>query len=122
MAESVQKFILSTVLFLFIIAIGTRETYTKEADYHNYSSSFYEQQETPFEKTVHYYFLSKIADLPQAMCLTENSILSAYKSTFSFFHNQIPLYKAPRVYDNNTNIHFYTGIEYYIYTLRRIII
>jgi hypothetical protein len=44
--ESVQKFILSTALFLLIITIGTHKSYAKIVDDSTSYTSFYQQQKT----------------------------------------------------------------------------
>lgn len=125
--ESVQKFILSTTIFLLFIIAGTMgahtETIENETIEKNTSSTaFYQQQETPFEKTIHFLYMNGIADLSQAL----------YSSEISASVSNKPLSDPNNLY-NTTVIHTvagldrqyafsFTGIEYYIYTLRRILI
>lgn len=124
--ESVQKSILSTTLFLLFIIMGTHGIQAEMIDNNTFSTSFYQQQETPFEKTIHYLGLSGIADLPQPACSFEVSGNTPYKPPFSLhsdssnLYNTITLpYAACLTWQHACS---FTGIEYYIYTLRRILI
>ena len=125
--ESVQKFILSTALFLLIITIGTHKSYAKIVDDSTFYTSFYQQQKTPFEKTIHFLFLNKLADLPQPVCSLE--VISGHSSCKSLFclpsdsNNLYNTTSKPYVASfGPQRTDSYPGIEYYIYTLRRILI
>ena len=95
--ESVQKFILSTALFLLIITIGTHKSYAKIVDDSTFYTSFYQQQKTPFEKTIHFLFLNKLADLPQPVCSLEeiSGNFSAYLPIRTIYIIQLPNLMLP---------------------------
>jgi len=122
MMESVQKFILSTAIVLSIITIGTYDTYTKTAENNTPSTFFYQQQETPFEKTIYFLHLNRMA-VPQPMYPVRTSVFSSCKYLFCTSSDSNNLYNTPPKTHTGTDLlktPFYAGIEYYIYTLRRI--
>ncbi len=125
--KSVQKFILSTTLFLLCVIAGIHDIHAEIMEEHNASSaSFYQQQETPFEKTMHFLYMSGIADLPQPPYSSEVSANTLYKPLFSPTSDSNNPYHTAILDStaalNRQQTHSSAGIAYYIYTLRRILI
>lgn len=124
--KSVQKFILSTTLFLLCVIAGTHDIHAETMEHSSSSASFYQQQETPFEKTMHFLYMNGIADLPQPPYSSEVSANTLYKPLFSPSSDSNNLYHTA-ISDsaaalNRQQTYSSAGIAYYIYTLRRILI